>query len=195
MLEPKLKLLIAFWPLLLLFFIVLSGIMIEDLLSNKAKLLEIIKREALILVGVICVFIVISVFLYLIPVPPCPINFKFFLSISSISYILYVCYRITIIKKIILSTKSKWFEEKFNWLKKLKGGHMLILLIPCGIIIWMGYDAHHNKISITGKPYSVNTGVAAWVLSSLFLWIATIPYYFYKRAKTLKQRKEEGKAI
>jgi len=47
--------------------------------------------------------------------------------------------------------------------------------------IWVAYDAHQNKISIDGKPYSLNNGWPAWFLTCLLLWLAGFPYYIYKR--------------
>lgn len=47
--------------------------------------------------------------------------------------------------------------------------------------IWMAVDAESNKIPISGKDYNVNTGAIAWFLSGVLLWIATVPYYLYRR--------------
>lgn len=67
---------------------------------------------------------------------------------------------------------------------------VLIFLIMIGTTIWVGYDAHLNQVSIDDKPYSVNNGAIAWVVSCIIIWIATFPLYLYKRAKALGQRQQ-----
>jgi hypothetical protein len=60
------------------------------------------------------------------------------------------------------------------------------VLLIVGSSIWMGYDSKAKQISIDGKPYAMNNGALAWVLTGILLWIVTFPYYLYKRAKVLK---------
>jgi len=69
----------------------------------------------------------------------------------------------------------------------------LILLVIIGTTIWVGYDAHKNEISISAKkPYSINTGTVAWVITCLLLWIVTFPYYLVRRSKILRERKNKS---
>lgn len=68
----------------------------------------------------------------------------------------------------------------------------IILLIVIGTTIWVGYDAKQNRVPIDSKPYSLNNGAVAWVLTCILLWIFGFPYYLVKRAKILKQ--EEGQS-
>jgi len=68
---------------------------------------------------------------------------------------------------------------------------MWMWLIVIGTSIWAGYDSYLNKIPTDNKkPYSVVNGAVVWVLVCILLWIVAFPYYIYKRAKTLKNRKE-----
>jgi hypothetical protein len=55
--------------------------------------------------------------------------------------------------------------------------------------VWAGVDAHRNKIPSGKKPYSGSNAVS-WFLCCLLLWIISFPVYLFKRAKTLKERKE-----
>ncbi|SMB93266.1 SHOCT domain-containing protein [Deinococcus hopiensis] len=61
----------------------------------------------------------------------------------------------------------------------------LMVAIVLGTTIWMGYDSAQHKIAVDSKPYSANNGAAAWVLSGIFLWIATFPYYLVKRSRAV----------
>ena len=58
---------------------------------------------------------------------------------------------------------------------------MLIIVIVSSA--WMAGDSAKLKLSIDGKPYGTNNGQWAWFLSGLLLWIATFPYYLYKRSQ------------
>jgi hypothetical protein len=77
----------------------------------------------------------------------------------------------------------------------------MLLAIECAVIIcssiWVAYDAHKNKISIDGKPYSWKNGWLAWLLSCLFLWLAGFPYYIYRRffKRTIKTSKAYSNSL
>lgn len=70
----------------------------------------------------------------------------------------------------------------------------LVFVIATGL--WIAQDAENNEIPISGDEYNLNTGRIAWFLSALLLWIATVPYYFYKKSQITNERNhEEMKAI
>ena len=58
-------------------------------------------------------------------------------------------------------------------------------IVVIGTTIWMGYDSARHRIAVDSKPYTANNGAPAWVLSGLLLWIATFPFYLYKRSAAL----------
>jgi hypothetical protein len=67
---------------------------------------------------------------------------------------------------------------------------MLILLLYLILLlttIWVGIDAHLNRIPTGNKPYSGGSAVL-WVVMCIVLWIAAFPVYLVKRAKTLQER-------
>lgn len=75
-----------------------------------------------------------------------------------------------------------------------KGGPMWLWLIVIGSSIWVGYDSNLNKIPTDNKkPYSIGNGAIAWAFVCILLWIVAFPYYIYKRAQILKNRKENPK--
>lgn len=61
--------------------------------------------------------------------------------------------------------------------------------IPIATIIWVGCDSRKYRIATGKKPYSLNNGSLAWVLSCLILWVGIFPYYLVHRARVLKSRR------
>lgn len=61
--------------------------------------------------------------------------------------------------------------------------------ILIGTTIWVGYDSRKYRIAVGKKPYSLNNGSLAWVMSCVLLWIGIFPYYLVRRARVLKSRK------
>jgi putative oligomerization/nucleic acid binding protein len=55
--------------------------------------------------------------------------------------------------------------------------------------VWVARDAKANRIPISGNNYDLNTGAVAWFISCIVLWIATFPYYIYRRNALLAERR------
>ena len=64
----------------------------------------------------------------------------------------------------------------------------IISLIVIGTSIWVAYDSNANKVAIDKKPYSLNNGAFAWLISCILLWLAIFPYYLVKRSKVVQQK-------
>lgn len=59
-------------------------------------------------------------------------------------------------------------------------------LVLIGTTVWVGYDAHKNKISTNAKePYSSTKMAVTWAVACLFLWVVMFPYYLIRRSRTL----------
>ena len=59
---------------------------------------------------------------------------------------------------------------------------LLLLLVMMETTIWMTFDAKTHRIPVDKKPYGLNNGALAWFLIALLLWVATFPYYLWKRS-------------
>jgi len=62
------------------------------------------------------------------------------------------------------------------------------LLIAAVCAVAIAQDADKHKVSIDGKPYSLNNGKWAWGLSTFLLLIVTVPYYFSKRSQVVANK-------
>jgi len=67
-------------------------------------------------------------------------------------------------------------------------GFIMTTLLVIASSVWVARDAKAKQIPITGSDYNLNTGAAAWFISCLLLWIATFPYYLYRRAAVMSAR-------
>ena len=65
---------------------------------------------------------------------------------------------------------------------------IIIWIIYLIFIIWIGYDTHNKRIPLAKRRYSKNNGSLVWIMSCIFLWIFTVPYYLVKRPKIIENK-------
>jgi len=55
-----------------------------------------------------------------------------------------------------------------------------IVVVASSIVVAL--DAHKNRVSVSAsRPYSLNTGALAWLLTCLLIWVFGFPYYLVRR--------------
>jgi len=71
---------------------------------------------------------------------------------------------------------------------------MAIVVVASSVVV--AFDARKNRVSVSAsRPYSVNTGALAWLLTCLLIWVFGFPYYLVRRWQVRRwqvRRDEDG---